>query len=118
VTLPELQFEIPPGTQAGVFTTIEGLLRTAADGLEQEQPYRKEFAPEVFAQVDAFLSRLRACADGTSLPFTLTMRDPSGNSFLENPVAPKVRPGPCYCPIIYRPLARDMCSVPSVLCTV
>ena len=33
VTVPELQFEIPPGTQKGVITTVEGLLTDASTGL-------------------------------------------------------------------------------------
>jgi zinc finger protein len=33
VTVPELQFEIPPGTQKGVITTMEGLLTDASAGL-------------------------------------------------------------------------------------
>jgi len=35
VTLPELQFEIPPGTQAGVITTLEGMLTDATSGLRR-----------------------------------------------------------------------------------
>lgn len=33
VTIPELEFEIPPLTQRGVITTIEGLLSEASSGL-------------------------------------------------------------------------------------
>ncbi len=33
VTVPELQFAIPPGTQKGVITTVEGLLTDASTGL-------------------------------------------------------------------------------------
>ena len=58
--------------------------------LLQEQPYRHLTAPEVAEQVDAFLDKLRALADGTTLPFTLTLDDPTGNSFIENFNAPKV----------------------------
>ena len=47
VVVPELEFEIPPQTQKGVITTIEGLLREAADGLAALQPERR--ASEVFA---------------------------------------------------------------------
>ena len=35
VGVPELQFEIPPGTQAGVLTTVEGMLKSAIEGLEK-----------------------------------------------------------------------------------
>ncbi|TRY90567.1 hypothetical protein DNTS_018350 [Danionella cerebrum] len=57
--IPELDFEIPPFTQKGSLSTIEGLLDRAVAGLEQDQPIRK------------------------------IIDDPSGNSFIENPFAPQ-----------------------------
>uniref|UniRef100_A0A3B4YSU7 ZPR1 zinc finger n=1 Tax=Seriola lalandi dorsalis TaxID=1841481 RepID=A0A3B4YSU7_SERLL len=36
--IPELDFEIPPFTQKGSLSTIEGLLDRAVAGLEQDQP--------------------------------------------------------------------------------
>lgn len=41
VVIPELKFEIPPNTQKGVITTIEGLLLKSIDDLLKEQPIRK-----------------------------------------------------------------------------
>jgi zinc finger protein len=38
------------------------------------------------------LTRLRSVKDGELLPFSLLMDDPSGNSFLENPFAPRHDP--------------------------
>ncbi len=35
VSIPSLEFEIPPNTQAGVYTTVEGLLTKCCDDLEQ-----------------------------------------------------------------------------------
>uniref|UniRef100_A0A4W5NH46 Zinc finger protein ZPR1 n=1 Tax=Hucho hucho TaxID=62062 RepID=A0A4W5NH46_9TELE len=57
--IPELDFEIPPYTQKGSLSTIEGLLDRAVAGLEQDQPLRN------------------------------VIDDPSGNSFVENPFAPQ-----------------------------
>ena len=37
----ELDFEIPPQTQKGSLSTIEGVLTTAVEGLKQQQPLRK-----------------------------------------------------------------------------
>ena len=48
--------------------------------------------PENGAKIDAFLVRLRACAVGEA-KFTFVMRDPSGNSFVENKFLPA--PDPC-----------------------
>jgi C4-type Zn-finger protein len=56
-------------------------------------------APEVHAQVAAFLDKLRDMAAGRTLPFTLTLDDPSGNSFIENFLAPQVR-APCPCAVL------------------
>ena len=41
VSIPELDFEIPAGTQKGVLTTVEGILDRAIQGLEQDQPARR-----------------------------------------------------------------------------
>ena len=41
VKVPELNFEIPPNTQKGVVTTIEGLLSRSISDLLEEQPVRK-----------------------------------------------------------------------------
>ena len=41
VKVPELNFEIPPSTQKGVITTVEGLLSKAVEDLLKEQPVRK-----------------------------------------------------------------------------
>ena len=40
VRVPELEFEIPAATQRGSITTVEGLLRDAADALRALQPER------------------------------------------------------------------------------
>jgi len=42
--------------------------------------------------VEGFLARLRALCEGRGFPFTLVLDDPSGNSFLENPLAPRHDP--------------------------
>ena len=41
VIIPELNFEIPPNTQKGVITSIEGLLLKSINDLLKEQPVRK-----------------------------------------------------------------------------
>jgi zinc finger protein len=41
VKIPELDFEIPPTTQRGVITTVEGLLSRTINDLLKEQPNRK-----------------------------------------------------------------------------
>ena len=91
-TVRELGLEIPPATQAGVFTTIEGLLSTAAAALAESQPLRRAISPADADAVEAFVARLVAAHTGAALPFTFELDDPSGNSFVENPFVPKADP--------------------------
>lgn len=86
--IPELDFEIPPFTQKGALSTVEGLLDRAVAGLEQDQPVRRATDPEVAEKIDEFIQKLRKLKD-VEEEFTLVIEDPSGNSFVENPVAPQ-----------------------------
>ena len=38
--IPELDFEIPAGTQKGQVTTVESILSRTIENLRQDQPYR------------------------------------------------------------------------------
>eukprot|EP00127_Corallochytrium_limacisporum_P001019 Clim_evm18s34 gene=Clim_evmTU18s34 len=91
VSIPELQFEIPPNTQKGVITNVEGLIEKAASDLEGLQPLRRAQDENIAAQIDEFISKIRALKD-VKEPFTLIIDDPAGNSYLENPMAPKDHP--------------------------
>ncbi|XP_032369546.1 zinc finger protein ZPR1 [Etheostoma spectabile] len=86
--IPELDFEIPPFTQKGALSTIEGLLDRAVSGLEQDQTVRRVADPEVAGKIDEFIQKLRQLKEVES-EFTLVIEDPSGNSFVENPKAPQ-----------------------------
>ena len=55
VTVPELEFEIPMGTQKGTITTVEGMLREAGDALRALQPQRAQQDPETAAAISQFL---------------------------------------------------------------
>lgn len=86
--IPELEFEIPPFTQKGALSTIEGLLDRAVAGLEQDQPARQAADPQVAEKIDEFIQKLKKLKD-VEEEFTLVIEDPSGNSFVENPIAPQ-----------------------------
>uniref|UniRef100_UPI0037E8D6FF zinc finger protein ZPR1 n=1 Tax=Semicossyphus pulcher TaxID=241346 RepID=UPI0037E8D6FF len=86
--IPELDFEIPPYTQKGALSTIEGLLDRAVAGLEQDQPVRRATDPDVAEKIDEFIQKLQKLKEVEN-EFTLVIEDPSGNSFVENPVAPQ-----------------------------
>lgn len=91
VTIPELELEIPPETQQGSLNTVEGLIRAVIEGLEQLQPVRRVQVPEQAASIDAFIAKLGEYAEGKH-PFTITIDDPTGNSHIENPLAPSPDP--------------------------
>eukprot|EP00943_MAST-04B_sp_MAST-4B-sp1_P005831 g5831.t1 len=88
IQLPELDFEIPHTTQRGVMSTVEGILRTALDNLKQFQEERRKVDPVTADKLDAFMAELTMYAAGIKFPFTFVLRDPAGNSHIQNPVAP------------------------------
>lgn len=111
VTLDELALEIPAATQRGVLSTVEGLVNGALDGLAQEQEYRRVRLfvvqdhihihlihrvlqtnhPELYEKIEGILATLRSYLTGTD-PFTLTLDDPAGNSYIESLCAPNPDP--------------------------
>lgn len=92
IRVEELDLEIPPKTQQGEISTIEGFLRTAAKNLGISQEHRMAADPVVGAQVATVIAGLNMMAMGERIPFTITVDDPAGNSFIQNPVAPAKDP--------------------------
>lgn len=92
VRVKELEFEIPPMTQKGEISTIEGFLRTAAKNLALYQAERMEQSPEVGTKVAEIITQLTQMAFGNAFPFHISVDDPAGNSFVENPAAPSTDP--------------------------
>ncbi|XP_046822333.1 zinc finger protein ZPR1 [Vespa crabro] len=87
VHLPQIDFEIPARSQKGEITTIEGIIDHSIEGLEQDQPRRREEYPETAEEIDKFLTKLRDLKI-PSKPFTIIFKDVSGNCYVENPKAP------------------------------
>lgn len=90
VRFEELDFEIPPTTQSGILSTVDGLINRAVEGLSQDQEKRKEQHPELAVQIEGVITVLNGYFDGK--PFTLVLDDPSGNSYIENLSAPNPDP--------------------------
>jgi zinc finger protein len=104
--IPELEFEIPAQTQRGTISTLEGVLKRAADNLEALQPERLRLGDvDNFHRCRGVIAKLRRFAgeepeddadeDEQStevFPFTVILDDPAGNSFVENPFAPEPDP--------------------------
>lgn len=91
VKFVELDFEIPAQSQKGEVTTIEGIVDRSIAGLEQDQPVRRIEHPEVAAQIDAFVDKLRSLKT-VETPYTVIFEDISGNCRVENPCAPNQDP--------------------------
>ncbi|KAF4323261.1 hypothetical protein BBO99_00001528 [Phytophthora kernoviae] len=90
VYFPSLDFEIPRETQRGSINTIEGVLQKAIEDLRENQEHRREIDPETTEKIDEFIAKLAMMSAGITLPFTIVLDDPSGNSHIENPHAPAV----------------------------
>lgn len=99
--VPMLDLEIPPGTQKGVITTVEGILRTAKESLSTQQPerlrlgdidnfYRCKTVTDKIERILGISEDQQEKLEGkTSIfPFDFVLDDPAGNAFLENPHAP------------------------------
>lgn len=91
VKIVEVDFEIPPKSQNGEITTVEGIITRAINGLEQDQETRRKEHSDVAAQIDEFIKKLNLLKEFQE-PFTLILEDISGNSFIENPNAPQKDP--------------------------
>lgn len=84
VEIPEMEFEIPGSLvdcrhlTKGDLTTVESLLRNTVANLRLNQAER---APDVAEKIEDCIQELLRCANGEQA-FTLTMDDPSGNSYI------------------------------------
>lgn len=82
ITIPELQLEIPPESQKGSLSTVEGILDQTKAALDSQQPLRKIEHPKLHDQIAAFCDKLEEYRSG-NVPFTLVLDDPAGNSYIE-----------------------------------
>ena len=79
--IEELDLEIPPGK--GRYTNVEGVLSSIRDDLAQHQDARMEQMPEVGAKVAEVIRSVADMVLGNRFPFTISVDDPSGNSWFE-----------------------------------
>mmetsp|Transcript_37602 Transcript_37602/g.82334 ORF Transcript_37602/g.82334 Transcript_37602/m.82334 type:complete len:560 (+) Transcript_37602:165-1844(+) len=124
--IPSIEFEIPPTTQRGTISTIEGVLRRAIDNLEKSQPERLRLGDvDNFHRCRAVIEKLRVMAGENSVnsggeedndnnsvqaqfeAYDIILDDPAGNSFIENPYAPESDPQMQY-HRYYRTPTQDM----------
>ncbi|KAL6251873.1 nucleolar zinc-finger protein [Rhinocladiella similis] len=79
--LEDIDLEMPPAP--GQFTNIEGLISKIKTDLEYDQPARKEATPDLYNALESILEKIRHMLEGKAFPFTVSLDDMSGNSFIE-----------------------------------
>ena len=79
--IEDLDIEVPPGR--GKLTNVEGVLEKIRRDLEDGQKKRKQEDPELYKQIDAIVQPLIKMMLGGRYPFTITLDDPAGNSWIE-----------------------------------
>lgn len=103
VTIPEYELTIPPAK--GQLTTVEGILRDVISDLSADQSLRRIQAEEAFDKIQTIIDAFREIIEDEEnngdaeetkkamvksleknlpmKPFTITLDDPAGNSFIE-----------------------------------
>lgn len=91
IKVPSCDLEIPPNTQKGKLTTIEGFLTTTRDQFKEslETGFYNQIGEEVLEKIKGVINRIDDVLLLKSLPTNFILDDPSGNSFIENPYAPQ-----------------------------
>ncbi|KAK2810965.1 hypothetical protein FQN50_002557 [Emmonsiellopsis sp. PD_5] len=75
-----LGIEMPK--EPGQLTNIEGVLTKILSQLEAEQPARKEIDLNLYNALDGIIQKLKLMVEGDAFPFTISLDDPSGNSWI------------------------------------
>ena len=84
--IPEIEFYMNSGTLGGKFTTIEGILNSCREQLEEVCPFSAGGDSEDTNKASALrpcLNKLEEIQKGKLLNVTLILDDPSGNSYLQ-----------------------------------
>ena len=90
ILIPSIELEIPPTTQRGKISTLEGMLKTAIENMEQSQPERLRLGDiDTFHRVRDVCEKLKEMTGDNFDPFEIVLDDPAGNSYIENPHAPE-----------------------------
>lgn len=79
--IEDLDIEIPAGR--GQLTNLEGLISMVKGDLETKQDERKTVDETLYHQIEEVIRGLSKLLDGTQASFTVSLDDPTGNSFIE-----------------------------------
>lgn len=108
ILIPSIEFEIPSTTQRGKISTVEGVLKTAIESMEQSQPDRLRLGDvDTFYRVRDVCEKLKKMIGTNFHPYEIILDDSAGNSFIENPHAPDKDPNLCH-EKYYRTPKQDM----------
>ncbi|CAG8660268.1 8360_t:CDS:2 [Racocetra fulgida] len=91
IKLRELDLEIPATTKRGRLTTVEGVITSIIEDLSSGQPDRKLNDEDTYNKIEAIINKLNDYLDNKE-NFTISVDDPSGNSYIENLVVPNPDP--------------------------
>ena len=93
--IPQLDLEVTPGSLGGMYTTVEGMLTTIRDKLENSDfaafASGDSATPETHNKFDQFIEGFDRIIAGEEA-FTFILDDPLANSFLYSPTAPEPEP--------------------------
>jgi len=94
INIPDLDLEIPPQTQKGKVTTIEGFIQTCKENIERSlnDGLYDNIGEESIKKLKDFLAKLQNALEQKLFPFKFHLDDPSGNSYVENPYSPNTDP--------------------------
>ncbi|KAL8682246.1 MAG: hypothetical protein Q9186_001705 [Xanthomendoza sp. 1 TL-2023] len=79
--LENLDIEVPSGR--GRLTNIEGIISDILKDLESGQRQRKKEDPMLWQKIDDLVQPILKMVLNQNFPFTITLDDPSGNSWIE-----------------------------------
>lgn len=67
-------------------------MKKAVKDLREHQDHRREIDPDTTEKIEQVLVKLTMMATGITLPFTISLDDPAGNSYVENLCVPEIDP--------------------------
>jgi len=107
IRIPEIDLEIPPQTQKGKLSTIEGFLLNTYESLSKalkEGVYTEIGGEEMDNKIQGVINKIDGVLKLQTLPVKFILEDPGGNSFVENPFAPNHDP---YCKVTHYQRSKE-----------
>lgn len=81
VRIENLDIEVPAGR--GKLTNIEGIVSEICNNIQKDQEQRKRDDVNIYEKLQSIVLSLEKMLNGISFPFTISLDDPTGNSWIE-----------------------------------